>query len=243
MPLTGSELRILQIHPTRRCNLRCQHCYSSSSPEERDRLDVALLKQGIEDASALGYNMLSISGGEPLLYPDLPELVRTGHELRMLTAVVTNGILINSQKLKEIGNFVDLLAISLDGAPLRHNRMRSAQRAFEQMEARLSGLRESNLTFGFVFTLTNENLEDLKWAANYAVTQGAALLQVHALERTGRATSMSEIGSPSGDDAGRAWTHRSAVMSIASRKTLHLVRYGQARAGRESRAMPCRCGA
>jgi len=126
--------------------------------------------------------MLSISGGEPLLYPDLPELLRTGRQLRMLTAVVTNGTLLNSQKLKEIGNLVDLLAISLDGVPLRHNRMRSAQRAFEQMEARLSGLREWNLEFGFVFTLTNENLEDLEWAASYAATQGAVLLQVHALE-------------------------------------------------------------
>ncbi len=65
------KARILQIHPTRRCNLSCLHCYSSSSPHERDVLDVALLCDAISDAVEEGYNIASISGGEPLVYQPL----------------------------------------------------------------------------------------------------------------------------------------------------------------------------
>ena len=42
MPATGCH-RFLQVHPTRRCNLRCLHCYSESGPDRRDELPLAYL--------------------------------------------------------------------------------------------------------------------------------------------------------------------------------------------------------
>jgi Fe-coproporphyrin III synthase len=75
-PMACYAPKVLQLHPTRRCNLRCLHCYSSSAPTENSALDATLLLGAIADASAHGYNTVSISGGEPLLYPGLSSLLR-----------------------------------------------------------------------------------------------------------------------------------------------------------------------
>src|SRR5712671_3178549 len=130
MLLTGDEVRVLQVHPTRRCNLRCLHCYSSSGPEERGELDATLLRSAIADASELGYNMLSVSGGEPFLYTSLRELLDEAHQNRCLTSVVTNGMFLSERKLEELRGSADLIAISLDGTPKSHNRLRANNRAF-----------------------------------------------------------------------------------------------------------------
>ena len=60
---TGDKYRVVQIHPTRRCNLRCLHCYSVSAPEERDQLPVPLLLDAVADAAAEGYAVASFFGG------------------------------------------------------------------------------------------------------------------------------------------------------------------------------------
>jgi len=90
---------------------------------------------------------------------------------------------------------VDGIAISLDGAPERHDRMRGLPRAFQLMEKRLHLLRRESIPFGFVYTLTRDNLSELEWAADFAVEQGAATLQVHPIEEYGRAQSDSSLQS------------------------------------------------
>ncbi len=55
------------------------------------------------------------------------------------------------------------------------------------MQANLERVRESGITFGFIFTLTLYNVDEIDWAARFAVEQGARLLQIHPLEEVGRA--------------------------------------------------------
>src|SRR5579872_1875074 len=102
MTLTGPDVRILQIHPTKLCNLRCLHCYSSSGPLERGELGAPLLLNAVSDAARLGYNVLSVSGGEPLLYSKLPILCQAARRHKMITTLVTNGTVITQRKLDEL---------------------------------------------------------------------------------------------------------------------------------------------
>jgi MoaA/NifB/PqqE/SkfB family radical SAM enzyme len=155
-----------------------------SSPDETEALDVDLLLAAIIDAAGEGYDVLAVSGSEPLLYRDLPRLIRRAKEVGMTSAVTTNGTLLDDRRLAMIGG-VDLLAISLDGVPASHDRMRGA-RSFERMSRRLDGLRASGIRFGFIFTLTMQNLDELEWVAEFALAAGASLLQVHPLELAGR---------------------------------------------------------
>jgi MoaA/NifB/PqqE/SkfB family radical SAM enzyme len=184
---TGATYRVVQVHPTRHCNLTCLHCYSSSGPDQHESIPVDLLCQAMSDAASAGYSAMGVSGGEPLVYPGLRALLGHAQSLGMITTVTSNGMLLDHRRLSNLAGVTSLLAISLDGRPESHNRMRNHPRAFETMASRLEGVRQSGIPFGFIFTLTQYNLDELEWVAQFAVEQRAALLQVHPLEQAGRA--------------------------------------------------------
>ena len=179
--------RVIQLHPTRRCNLRCLHCYSESGPNVREELDLDTLCRTLDDAAAEGYAVAGFSGGEPTLYPELHKVLDHAHSCRMVTTVTTNGMLLTTARLDQLRGRVDLLAISLDGLPASHNHIRANPRAFGLMEGKLADVRASGIPFGFIFTLTQHNLNELEWVADFAVEQDARLLQIHPLEIAGRA--------------------------------------------------------
>lgn len=197
--------RVVQFHPSRRCNLRCAHCYSSSSPEERDALDVGLLTGAIADAAAQAYDVASFSGGEPTLYPHLVDLLDCAIAHGMHTSLVTHGMLLNERRLESLRSRVGLLAISLDGVPASHDLIRRHPGAFEAMASGLPRLRASGIPFGFIFTLTRSNLAELPWVAQFAVEQGARLLQIHPLEETGRARTELQSCEPEDEELATAF--------------------------------------
>ena len=184
---TGSQLRVLQLHVSRRCNLTCGHCYSSSGPKHVDQLPVAIWHQVIDDAASAGYNVVGFSGGEPMMFRPLRALLLQARSLGLLTTVTTNGMLLDVRRIEALKGAAGLVAISLDGTPESHDRMRGHPRAFATMARRLPALRAAGIPFGFIFTLTQFNLDELIWAAEFALAQGAQLLQVHPLEAVGRA--------------------------------------------------------
>ena len=196
---------ILQIHPTRRCNLRCLHCYSSSGPDQRDQLPSTVFERAIADARSEDFRVASFSGGEPTLYKDLPILLRQARAHGMTTTVTSNGMLLDERHLEALAGVTNVLAISLDGLPASHNRMRANPRAFETMAAHLPAVRASGISFGFIFTLTQYNLDEAAWAADFAHQQGAALFQIHPLEQVGRAASTLEGARP--DDLESAYAY------------------------------------
>ena len=211
---TGDALRVLQLHVSRRCNLACSHCYSGSGPEHADELPVALWHGVIDDAARAGYNVVGFSGGEPLMFAPLRALLQQARGLGMLTTVTTNGMLLDARRITALTGAAGLVAISLDGTPQSHNRMRGHPRAFATLLRRLPALRASGLPFGFIFTLTQFNLDELIWAAEFAVAQGARLLQVHPLEAVGRASETLSDAVP--DETELAY----AVLAVARLKEL-----------------------
>jgi Fe-coproporphyrin III synthase len=203
--MSSEHYRVLQLHPTLRCNLRCLHCYSSSGPELSAQLDPGLLGSAITAAGQEGYNVLGVSGGEPTLYRPLPTLLDRAHAAGMLTTVTSNGMLLDGRKLNTLRHRVDLLAISLDGSRESHDRMRATGGSFDRMVSRLEGVRSSGIPFGFIFTLTSENVHELEWVARFALEQGARLLQIHPLEALGRARRGNAGSPPDRTTASRAY--------------------------------------
>ncbi|MFF1320968.1 MULTISPECIES: radical SAM protein [unclassified Streptomyces] len=186
MKLTGGQA-ILQLHPSRRCNLSCRHCCSLSGPEVDAALPLALLQQVTREAAGLGYRVVGVSGGEPLLYPELPSLLRTAKGAGMRTTVTTNGMLLTERRLSELVPLTDVLAISLDGHPDSHNRLRGNPRAFGVLDRRMKAVERSGIPCAFITTLTLENLAELEFVVAYAQAHGAGGVQVHPLEPEGAA--------------------------------------------------------
>src|SRR5579872_1344871 len=88
------------IIPIRRCNLSCTYCneyddYSKPVPAE-------VMIARINRLADLGTSILTLSGGEPLLHPDLDDLIRAMHRRGVLAGMITNGYLLTPDRVKRL---------------------------------------------------------------------------------------------------------------------------------------------
>ena len=85
---------------TSACNLKCKHCYLSCMPSNKPRfLPLDKIKSGIEEAKKLQLGEIYLNGGEPLMHPDINNIIRMSLKLANVT-ILTNGILINDKKAR-----------------------------------------------------------------------------------------------------------------------------------------------
>jgi len=178
---------VLQVHPSRLCNLACAHCYTSSGPREQGELPWEILADCLNDAYKLGYRQLAVSGGEPLLYRSLVNLLSRARALGMITTVTSNGLLLSRDALQPLAPWVHFMAISIDGRPGEHDALRCRKGAFDGTVENLANLRAAGVAFGFIFTLTQHNIDSLEFVVRLAAAQGAKRVQVHPLTLHGRA--------------------------------------------------------
>ncbi len=179
--------RIVQIHPTLRCNLACAHCYSSSAPGGKDGLSAEDLKPFLAAVRELGYDVVSLSGGEPFLYRDLEKLVDFAKSLDFQVNTATNGMLFGTDRAKRILEKLDVVAISIDGQPELHDLLRLSSGAFDKMLEGIDVLQKMQKKFGLIHCVTPKSWEQLFWLGEFAHEKGASLLQLHPLEMSGRA--------------------------------------------------------
>lgn len=181
------RLRTIQIHPTKKCNLTCLHCYSSSGPGYQEALNLADLKSFLAYAFDHGFNNISVSGGEPFLYKDLEELLKFSRSIGYQNTMASNGMLLHSERAKRVLDFVDLIAISVDGPQTLHDKIRNQAGAYDKMCQGLEVLKNMGKPFGIIHTVTPESWNSLIWLGEFAYSSGAKLLQLHPLEMYGRA--------------------------------------------------------
>ena len=183
----GRVSKAIQIHASLNCNLCCKHCYSSSAPGIKKELAFGALANIIGQASEIGYNVISMSGGEPFMYQSLEELLRFSKSAGYFNSVTTNGMLLKGSRAKKILKYIDLAALSIDGKEEMHDHMRSQPGAFKKMREGVAILRDSIKTYGFIHTLLPESWKILSWLTGFAVDEKASLLHLHPLEMSGRA--------------------------------------------------------
>ena len=158
---------IVVWNTTRKCNLRCAHCYINAVGEEESGADMGELTTReamdlIEDLVSIKSPMLAFSGGEPLLRNDIYELNVYAMKLGLRTILSTNSTLITrdvAKKIKEAG--FAYVGVSLDGTEEVHDRFRGAKGAFEKSLQGLRNLMEAGVKTGVRFAITNQNYDEL----------------------------------------------------------------------------------
>jgi 12,18-didecarboxysiroheme deacetylase len=148
---------------TRRCNLRCVHCYSSSQNiRYGNELTPAEAKAMIRDLATFGSPVILFSGGEPLMHRGLPELARYAVDQGMRAVISTNGTLITRQNaavFKEIG--LSYLGVSLDGMKVTHDHFRGVEGAFDTAMKGIRTCRDLGIKVGVRFTINRHNVADV----------------------------------------------------------------------------------
>lgn len=147
----------------RRCNLHCVHCYSQSRDQEySDELTTVEGMALIDDLAEFGVPVILFSGGEPLMRPDIYNLIAHARELGMRAVISTNGTLISpdvAAKLKDFG--LSYVGVSLDGLEETNDRFRGVRGAFERALAGIRNCQETGIKVGLRFTMNRRNAQDI----------------------------------------------------------------------------------
>ncbi|WP_445474585.1 12,18-didecarboxysiroheme deacetylase [Methanococcoides methylutens] len=148
---------------TRRCNLRCVHCYAQSKDiEYKDELTTGQGKELIDDLAEFGSPVILFSGGEPLMRKDLPELAEYAISKGMRAVISTNGTLIDEEMaktLKKIG--LSYVGISIDGVRETNDKFRGMKGAFDDAMAGLRNCQREGIKVGLRFTINKQNVADI----------------------------------------------------------------------------------
>ena len=148
---------------TRRCNLRCVHCYSQS--EDRGYSGELSFDEGkilIDDLAGFGSPVILFSGGEPLIRLDILDLIRYATQQGRRAVLSTNGTLITAvlaEKLKDIG--LSYVGISLDGLQKVHDAFRGIPGTFARVMAAIKNCQDVGLKVGLRFTINKRNFQDI----------------------------------------------------------------------------------
>ena len=147
----------------RRCNLACKHCYSISADHDfAGELNTEEVFRVMDDLYAYGVRVLILSGGEPLMRPDIFEISKRARDMGFYVGLSTNGTLIDESNIQAISDIgYDYVGISLDGIGATHDRFRRMQGAFDLSMDAVRHCNEHGIKVGLRFTLTQDNAEEL----------------------------------------------------------------------------------
>ena len=147
----------------RRCNLTCKHCYSLSADTDfKGELSLDEIAVTMADLKAFGVPGLILSGGEPLLRPDIFEIAELAKGFGFYVGLSSNGTLIDrpmARRIAEAG--FDYVGVSLDGIGAAHDAFRRKEGAFESSLAGVRFLGEVGVKAGLRFTMTETNADQL----------------------------------------------------------------------------------
>jgi 12,18-didecarboxysiroheme deacetylase len=179
---------------TRRCNLKCIHCYSNSADiDYPGELTTEEGKKLIDDLAVFGSPVILFSGGEPLLREDLLELAQHARDRGMRAVISTNGTLITkdiADKLQKVG--LSYVGVSLDGIEKTHDRFRGKKGAFAAAIEGIRNCREAGIKVGVRFTVNKHNLADVKEMFQLLRKEKIARLCFYHLVYTGRGSKLRE---------------------------------------------------
>ena len=210
-PRSAAERRPVVVwNVGRRCNLRCRHCYSDS--ENRAYAGELTTEEGfalLDDLADFGIPVLLLSGGEPLMRPDLFALIAHARSRGLRVTLSTNGTLIDAAIAERLrAHDVSYVGISLDGIGATNDMFRGHKGAFDKAMAGFRHCRAVGQRVGLRMTLTRRNARDLEQIFDFIEAEGIDRACFYHLVYSGRGSAADEL---TADDA------RAAVDTILRR--------------------------
>ena len=167
---------VCNYYVTLRCNQRCTFCNiphtNDGSPSREPRMDQ--VQANLRDLKRLGVLILDVTGGEPLLYRNLVEMLALAKKMRFLTSITTNGMLY-PKFAEQLAGKVDALLFSIDSTDqAEHDRIR-ATKSFHLVLEALAVARKLRQALYISHVVTNESYDKVDEMIRFAKDQGAIL--------------------------------------------------------------------
>lgn len=152
---------IVYLELTRACNLKCIHCLNNSGIKQKDELTKEDLLKLIKNFSSHGVQEIRFTGGEPLLFNGIYDLIRFATEEGICTSLGTNGTLVTKEvakKLKESG--LKKVVVSIDGNKKTHDKIRGKKNYQKAMHG-LKYLQKNGINVRVNSVIMKSNMEDV----------------------------------------------------------------------------------
>ncbi|MGE5241498.1 MAG: heme d1 biosynthesis radical SAM protein NirJ, partial [Bacteroidota bacterium] len=172
----------------RRCNLACKHCYSISADTDfPGELSTAEVYQVMDDLKGFHVPVLILSGGEPLMRPDIYDISRRAKEMGFYVGLSTNGTLIDASNIERIAAIgYDYVGISIDGLRETHDRFRRLDGAYDASMCAIRLCHERGIKVGMRFTMTQDNARELPELLDLMEQEGIDKFYLSHLNYAGR---------------------------------------------------------
>lgn len=193
------DLKILYFYLCGDCNLACCHCWISpihrQKPVSEKALEIQLFKDIIVQAKPLGLNSVKLTGGEPLIHPDIEEILIHIKEQSLDLMVETNGVLITDRiagLIRQCKN--PFVSVSIDGIKSTHEQIRGIRGSFDNVCKGVEILVDHGLTPQIIMTLMKENQDQIREVVHLAEDLKAGSLKFNFVVPIERGAIMHERG-------------------------------------------------
>jgi MoaA/NifB/PqqE/SkfB family radical SAM enzyme len=161
---------VAQLVPIRRCNLSCTYCNEFDAVSAP--VPLAEMRRRVDLLAALGTTIITISGGEPMLHPDLDEIIRRVRRDGAIATLITNGYLLTAARIRQLNRAgLDYLQISIDNVTPDETSMKSLKMLGRKLEL-LAAHAEFAVTVNSVLGSPVRNPEDARTIAQRARALG-----------------------------------------------------------------------
>lgn len=201
-----TKVQAVSWNITRLCNLKCTHCYLPAGFVDTEEFPQGFLRETeltksqcyrvIDEIAEINSNILLIlTGGEPLLRPDILEISKYASDTGFLVVMGTNGVLLNDDVVEKMHqNGVTGAGLSIDSIqPTNHDKFRGMEGAWKATLNGVEALKRAKLDFLVQTSVTQWNYDEIPQIVEYAYQLGAKVLNLYFLVRTGRGKTVMDI--------------------------------------------------
>jgi SynChlorMet cassette radical SAM/SPASM protein ScmF len=193
-------LNQIYFYLTEGCNLRCRHCWIApkyqSEANQYPALDLDLFKSIIEQGKPLGLIGVKLTGGEPLLHPQLNEILEHIRTEDLSMTLETNGVLCTPELAEKMAACKDpFVSVSLDGADAgTHEWVRGVNGCFDEAIEGLRNLVNAGFRPQLIMTIMRHNKDQMESVVRLAERLGAGSVKFNIVQPTARGEKMYESG-------------------------------------------------
>lgn len=163
------------IEITRKCNLRCPHCFVEGGLPRRSELSTGRIMRLLDEWAEMGVFSVVVTGGEPTIHRDFIAIVRHAHELGFTVGIATNGMPLTDKLLSRLPHDDVIISVSIDEV---HGQGRTRESDFDFATRRILAIRDRGFNTSIMTTTTHDNIGRLDQIISWAVDNDVSLRSV-----------------------------------------------------------------
>ena len=186
-PFTAYAPFLIVWNVTRMCNLQCRHCYALAGMRDPHELNPEEALKAVDDMAHAGLAYIALSGGEPLIRPDIFDIIERIRKNGMAFSIATNATVLTPERARRLKELNCLyVQVSVDGATAKTHNWFRGRNSFELTCKGIQNAVEAGIHVGVATTVTQHNYQEVPEIINLAEQLGAKTFMHYNFVPTGR---------------------------------------------------------